>query len=85
VRPFIAYALERPHFIADKREVEKIIEVDLFSLNDKNIRSEKQILHSNGMKIKTPYYEIEGLTIWGATAMIISELNALVEESVTFS
>jgi 8-oxo-dGTP pyrophosphatase MutT (NUDIX family) len=84
VRPFIAYSYELPSFIADVHEVQKIIQVDLFSLNDEKIKSVKSILHSNGVKAKTPYYEIEGLTIWGATAMMISELNVVVEQS-TFS
>ena len=84
VRPFIAYANQRPDFIANVHEVQKIIQVDLFCLNDKKIKAQKPILHSDGLKVKTPYYEIEGLTIWGATAMMISELNVVVE-SVTFS
>ncbi|MGZ4054219.1 MAG: NUDIX hydrolase [Bacteroidia bacterium] len=85
VRPFIAFANEPLDFIANKREVQKIISVDLFNLNDKKIRSEKSISHSSGIKIKTPYYDVEGLTIWGATAMIISELNVVAEQSVIFS
>ena len=84
VRPYVAFTKERPRLVRDVREVQKIIEVDLFLLNDKSIRSEKSILHSNGIKVKTPYYEIEGLTIWGATAMMISELNIVAEQS-TFS
>jgi hypothetical protein len=51
-----------------------------------SIIKEKEIIQSGGNKIKTPYYEIEGLTVWGATAMMISELNVVVEQSrITFS
>mgnify|MGYP000328693146 CR=1 FL=1 len=57
-----------------------VISTDLLELNNKDIRKEKSILQSGGFKIKTPYYEIEGLTVWGATAMMISELNAVVEQ-----
>ncbi|MCE9538145.1 MAG: CoA pyrophosphatase [Bacteroidetes bacterium] len=81
VSPFIGFVSKQPDFIMDTYEVQKIISVDLFSLNDKGIRSEKTITHSNGYKIKTPYYEIDGLTVWGATAMMISELNVFVEEA----
>ncbi|HLC83528.1 MAG TPA: CoA pyrophosphatase [Bacteroidia bacterium] len=80
VKPFIGVMNHRPDFIIDKSEVENIIPVDLFSLNDQNIRKEKSILQSGGYKIKTPYFKIEGLTVWGATAMMISELNAVVEK-----
>lgn len=81
VSPFIAFTDRMPDFVIDNHEVQKIISVDLFALGSKEIKSEKIIIHSSGMKIKTPYYEIEGLTVWGATAMIISELNVIVKES----
>ena len=85
VSPFIGFAKKKPDFIIDPHEVQKIITVDLFSLNDTGIKSEKSITLSSGRKIKAPYYEIDGLTVWGATAMIISELNIFVEESKNIS
>lgn len=85
VSPFIGFVSKQPDFIMDAYEVQKIISVDLFNLNDKGIKSEKTITHSNSYKIKTPYYEIEGLTVWGATAMMISELNVIVEEAKIIS
>lgn len=85
VSPFIGYVDHFPDFVIDTHEVQKIISVDLFGLNSNDIRSEKVILHSSGHKIKTPCYEIEGLTVWGATAMIISELNTIVKESKIIS
>jgi len=85
VSPYIGFVSKQPDFIMDAYEVQKIIMVDLFSLNDIRIQSQKTITHSSGYKIKTPYYEIEGLTVWGATAMMISELNVVVEESKLIS
>lgn len=85
VTPFIGLMESVPVFLPDPREVNKIITIDLELLSDISIRGEKTISHSNGYKIKTPYYSVEGLTVWGATAMIISELNAVVEESKTIS
>lgn len=81
VSPFIGYVSDIPDFIIDPREVQKIVTYNLFDLNNAAIRSEKEITFSGGFTLKTPYYDIEGLTVWGATAMMISELNALVEES----
>lgn len=85
VSPYLGFVSKLPDFIMDAYEVQKIITVDLFSLNDIRIQSEKTITHSSGYKIKTPYYEIEGLTVWGATAMMISELNVVVQESKLIS
>ena len=81
VTPFIGVINKQPDFIIDAREVQNIILVDLFNLNNTKIKSEKIITNNNANQIKTPCYEIAGLTIWGATAMMISELNIIVEES----
>jgi 8-oxo-dGTP pyrophosphatase MutT (NUDIX family) len=81
VSPFIGYMNEVPSFNANEREVKKIIVIDLELLNDISIQGIKSIVMSNGIKIKTPYYNVEGLTVWGATAMIISELNAVVADA----
>lgn len=86
VKPFVGIISEKPEFILDAREVKRIISVDLFSLNDKQRLGVKSITQSTGYKIKTPYFEIEDFTIWGATAMMISELNVVVEQAkITFS
>ncbi len=81
VKPFVGVVEKKPDFIADVREVNQIISVDLFSLNDKSRINEKVIMQSSGENIKTPYYEINGLIVWGATAMIISELNVVVQQA----
>ena len=85
VSPFIGFVNEVPQFIANSREVNKIVVYNLFELNNTSIRSEKEITFSGGFKLKTPYYDIDGLTVWGATAMMISELNAVIEESKTIT
>jgi 8-oxo-dGTP pyrophosphatase MutT (NUDIX family) len=81
VTPFIGYSYKMPNFIIDEYEVQQTICIDLFQLNNNSVRAKKMITLANGTKINTPCYEIEGLTIWGATAMMISELNVVVEEA----
>ncbi|MBC8488157.1 MAG: CoA pyrophosphatase [Bacteroidetes bacterium] len=73
VLPVVGYMLAKPNLKADKSEVAKIIEVDLRSLFDKNIIKEKE-LDVRGYKIKAPYYDIQEQVVWGATAVILSEL-----------
>ncbi|MCW3086585.1 MAG: hydrolase [Bacteroidetes bacterium] len=85
VSPYIGYSTRIPDFVADLREVKSIITTDLFELSAESIKGIKTITHSSGFKIKTPYYEIGGLTVWGATAMMISELNAVVKEVLLIS
>jgi 8-oxo-dGTP pyrophosphatase MutT (NUDIX family) len=83
VSPYVAYMNKIPVFHPNELEVQKVIVIDLEYLSDISIKGIKVIEQSSGLKIETPYYEVEGLTVWGATAMIISELNAVVEESKT--
>lgn len=84
VKPFVGFVHELSELKADSYEVSQIIHSDLFSLNNESIKGIKTIEHSNGFKIKTPYYEVEGFTVWGATAMMISELNAVVSKVISF-
>ncbi len=80
VHPFIGAMDSKPDFFPNSKEVQKIIEVNIENLSDESIIGEKEIKLSNGLKIITPYYNIEGHTVWGATAMIISEFNTLLKE-----
>lgn len=78
VTPYIGYLHGSPQFVKNEREVQTIITIDI--LNRENvIKSEKKIKHSNGLSIQTPFYNVDGFTIWGATAMMMSELIVLTE------
>ncbi|MCD4745343.1 MAG: hypothetical protein K8R58_03505, partial [Bacteroidales bacterium] len=68
---------KKPKLKADKIEVREIIEIDIFNFLNKNVIVEKEIF-SNNIKIKVPCYNIKEYTIWGATAMIISEFVELI-------
>lgn len=74
VYPFIGYTDAKPDFIADEKEVAKIIQVNIFDfLNENNVILNSELEIGSGIKIKIPYYLIDGNIIWGATAMIMSE------------
>ncbi|WP_282037141.1 NUDIX hydrolase [Saccharicrinis aurantiacus] len=76
VYPFIAYCSEEPEFKPDNYEVDEIIEAPLHQIMNPNSvkQFEKNI---NGHDITAPYFDINKHRIWGATAMIISELKQL--------
>ncbi len=81
VTPFVSFIHHKPKFIADPYEVQNIIEAPLSQLlsNDCISTFEKEI---NGYKIEAPYYNIKGHVIWGATAMIISELKVIIQQNI---
>jgi 8-oxo-dGTP pyrophosphatase MutT (NUDIX family) len=78
VSPFVGLMNERPEFEPNPREVEKIIETDLFVLVDDTLRKQTQIKISESLTIDAPYFDIGGHIVWGATAMILSELSEII-------
>ena len=62
----------------DKKEVETIIEIQLDEFS--NINNLSYLYFSRlGKKVEAPCYLIGNYQIWGATAMIISELVELIK------
>ncbi|WCL80683.1 CoA pyrophosphatase [Saprospira sp. CCB-QB6] len=78
VYPFVGYLEERPNFIPDAEEVEEIIEIPLAELLDMDNRKRKDIQTYNGSVLPNmPYFDLCGKTVWGATAMMLSEFVAV--------
>lgn len=75
VHPFVAWYQEgtRPIFIPESREVAEIIEVPLRHLLDPATRREEP-WQLYGQKIIVPYFAVGEHKVWGATAMMLSEL-----------
>lgn len=79
VYPFIGIYHGTPEFYPDETEVAEIIPIDLTAfLNAEPVTFEKKF---SEYTVEIPGYEIgEGEYIWGATAMILSEFNSLLEK-----
>lgn len=78
VQPFIFYLNELPELIPNEREVQSIISFDVMDLLEESSFKRKPIQISKGMTLKDiPYFDIHGHVIWGATAMMLSELRAI--------
>lgn len=83
VHPFIAYTDKKPDYILSAIEVESVLEVPVADLFHPE-RITKAVVTSPADKSfirKVPAYKLDDDTIiWGATAMMISELQMLLEE-----
>jgi len=73
VQPVVGVLPYRPDFYPDPREVEAVVEVELDTLLDETIVGDSKI-EVRGITVDAPFYQIEGYRVWGATAMMISEL-----------
>lgn len=79
VRAFVAYAPRRPSYIPDPREVQEVIELDFSHFfNSTNIKVKDFPAHNSVNNTSAPYFDVEGVTIWGATAMMLTELVDLI-------
>jgi mutator protein MutT len=73
VHPFVGTISYKPAFFPQVAEVAEVVEVKIDDLADERFRGEKKITLSSGNTVETPFYGLSGKTVWGATAMIISE------------
>lgn len=78
VYPFVAASPGRPPFSIEEREVERILEIQLGRLLDPAIRR-LETWEIRGESSRVPSFDVDGSRIWGATAMITSELLGIVE------
>jgi 8-oxo-dGTP pyrophosphatase MutT (NUDIX family) len=75
VHPYLAYSWKKPELSRQEREIESILELPLSLFQDVTSRQETRIQLSQGIVLNhVPAFVIEGQVIWGATAMILSEL-----------
>jgi len=83
VTPVVGYQAIRPCFTAEPKEVARIIEIRIDELIDQRNRQVKKMKLNLGFSLKVPSYYINGNIIWGATAMILSELREIISEIYT--
>lgn len=80
IEPYIGFCkIKNPVLIPHEREVKSILKLSLNDLMDNNIL-EHGIIETDAYKIKTPYFLVEGNKVWGATAMILSELKTILSQ-----
>lgn len=76
VTPFIG-ALDNPPKFEVNHEVAKLVEVLYTDLLNDELIQFKTSEKIAGIKTKIPYFNFNGEVVWGATAMIISEIREL--------
>lgn len=78
VNPFVGFSEERPEFVPDNKEVTEVLEVPFSDiLNPDNLNNVE--LNVRGSQIEVPAYTLNGHVVWGATAMMLSELTSLIQ------
>jgi len=82
VSPFVGWLLARPEVEPNNVEVARVHEVTLADfLATECHKWEKRTFRS--IEIDVPYFELDGVKVWGATAMILSEFRQVLQEALT--
>ena len=76
VTPVVAMAKRRPDLVASPAEVVRILEPPLARfLPDAPIATIERTIR--GWPVRYGHYEVDGLSVWGATARVLSQLGAV--------
>lgn len=79
VHPFLAWLDAKPEWKADPDEVSEILELPLSLLFDPATKDRRRIPVGKDMFVDAPCYVFNGEILWGATAMIFAELEAMLK------
>jgi len=79
VYPTVGWMPQRPAFRIDPHEVAMLLEASLADFQNPANRYEEK-WNLRGRQVHVPFFKIQGQTVWGATAMILSELLTVLGE-----
>lgn len=82
LKPVVGFLPSSPETKPDPREVSRILTPGLSEILDgRNIREETWKLR--GYEIIVPFWDIDRIPLWGATAMVLSELREILLEKAS--
>lgn len=80
VYPFVFFLDDEPVFVPDQREVQEVFTFDVLKLKDDSIIKRTDLRLSSGLIRKNiPYFDINGKVVWGATALMLSEMRSILK------
>ncbi len=80
VNPFLAYTTENLNEFVLSDEVNAVIKTPIvLLLNPENVKREIMRVGPDKVLLETPYFDVFGHKVWGATAMMLAEILELVK------
>ncbi|QXP55431.1 CoA pyrophosphatase [Cellulophaga sp. HaHa_2_95] len=80
VQPYIGLYKKPSPFIIQEREVAALVEVSLQDFMDDTAIFSQNLTTSYAENIDVPAFKLNGYTVWGATAMMLSEVKELLKQ-----
>lgn len=82
ITPVVASCKNVPVFLPDPYEVARVFSASIEDLLEDNAIREKEIMVARDIQMSAPHFEVDGEIVWGATAMILSELRHVIQEII---
>lgn len=82
IYPFIGFTAECPKFSIQELEVKSLVELPVEHILKPKYKGTADIEARGTILKDVPYYDAYGKQVWGATAMIMSELEYIVSELI---
>lgn len=80
VQPYLAYTTKTPTFKKQDTEVEALLEIPLADILATPSLITAKVQTSKGLTQQTPAFKLGGYTVWGATAMMLSEVKDIIKQ-----
>jgi 8-oxo-dGTP pyrophosphatase MutT (NUDIX family) len=84
VAPFMGVAYEELTFIPDPNEVKKVLELSIADFLDEQILTKVTMSTSYATDIEVPAFQVDKYIVWGATAMMMSELKEVIKKAIAY-
>jgi 8-oxo-dGTP pyrophosphatase MutT (NUDIX family) len=82
VHPFLFLLKDSFELKKNVREVKSVIQMPISLLLAEQTLKVGEIVVSKGFKLNSPYYEVDGHKVWGATAMMLSEIKMILQKEI---
>lgn len=82
VTPYLGFCKENLEFTPNPDEVKRVLELPIHQLLNDEIIVQTKMTTSYATNIDVPAFQVEKYVVWGATAMMLSELKELFKNAV---
>ncbi|WP_342663236.1 CoA pyrophosphatase [Salinimicrobium terrae] len=80
VHPFMGVMKKTPRLIPQEEEVESVLEITLEEFMSESCLVKETLSTSYAKEIEVPAFLLNGHVVWGATAMMLSEMKEILKQ-----
>ena len=82
VQPFLGVMEKTPVLIPQEEEVESVLEINIDHFLSDSCFTQRRLSTSYATDIEVPAFLLNGHVVWGATAMMLSEMKEILKQAL---